>query len=90
MTMHDFYYYQFHYKPNQPNPFLSYVLLSSQAKVDARACIDENRLWYILNNQGNLHTENLQGIANVVNMGSIRGDEMGKVIVLPALHIGGR
>jgi hypothetical protein len=50
MTMQDFYCYQFHYKPYQPNPFLSYGLLSSQAKVDARACIYENRLWYIMNN----------------------------------------
>jgi hypothetical protein len=50
MTMQDYYCFQFHYRPGQPNPFLSYDLLSSQAKVDARACIDENRLWYILNN----------------------------------------
>jgi hypothetical protein len=42
MTMQDFYCYHFHYKPYQPNLFLSYGLLSSQAKVDARACIDEN------------------------------------------------
>jgi hypothetical protein len=51
MTMQDYYCYQFHYKPDQPNPFLSYGVLSSQAKVDACACIDENRLSYILNNQ---------------------------------------
>jgi hypothetical protein len=44
VTMQDYYCYQFHHKPDQPNPFLSYGLLSSQAKVDARACIDENRL----------------------------------------------
>jgi hypothetical protein len=50
VTMQDYYCYQFHHKPDQPNPFLSYGLLSSQAKVDAHACIDENRLCYILNN----------------------------------------
>ncbi|KAL5664171.1 hypothetical protein ACJX0J_024279, partial [Zea mays] len=60
MTMQDYYCYQFHYKPGQPNPFLSYGILSNQAKVDARACIDENRLTYILNNQDKLRIENLQ------------------------------
>jgi hypothetical protein len=86
MTMQDYYCYQFHYKPDQPNPFLSYGVLSSQAKVDASACIDENRLSYILNNQKKLHTENFQGIADAISKG---GDEMGKVVVLPASHIGG-
>jgi hypothetical protein len=51
ITMQDYYAYQFHYRSDQPNPFLSYGVLSSQDKVDARACIDENRLSYILNNQ---------------------------------------
>jgi hypothetical protein len=37
MIMQDYYCYQFHYRPNQPNPFLSYGLLSSQAKVDGHA-----------------------------------------------------
>jgi hypothetical protein len=56
ITMQDYYCYQFHYRLSQPNSFLSYGLLSSQAKVDARSCIDTNRLSYILNNQGNLRT----------------------------------
>jgi hypothetical protein len=90
MAMQDYYCYRFHYKPNEPNPFLSYGLLSSQAKVDARACIDEQRLWYILNNQTNLRIENFQGISDVINRGSTRGDEMGKAIILPASHMGGR
>jgi hypothetical protein len=90
MTMQDYYCYQFHYKPDQPNPFLSYGLLSSQGKVDARACIDENRLWYILQNQKKLCIENLQGISDAINRGCTHGDEMGKLIVLPASHIGGR
>lgn len=90
MTMQDYYCFQFHYRPGQPNPFLSYNLLSSQAKVDARACIDENRLWYILNNQGTLHTENFQDISDVVSRGCIHDTEMRKVIVLHASHIGGR
>jgi hypothetical protein len=90
MTMQDYYCYQFHYKPGQPNPFLSYGILSNQAKVDARACIDENRLTYILNNQDKLRIENLQGISDAVSKGCINSEEMGKTIVLPASHIGGR
>ncbi|AQK54412.1 Retrotransposon-like protein [Zea mays] len=90
MTMQDYYCYQFHYKPGQPNQFLSYGILSNQAKVDARACIDENRLTYILNNQDKLRIENLQGISDAVSKGCINSEEMGKTIVLPASHIGGR
>jgi hypothetical protein len=40
MTMQEYYSYKLHYRRNQPNPFLCYGLLSSQAKVDAQACID--------------------------------------------------
>jgi hypothetical protein len=39
MTMQEYYCYQFHYRKNQLNPYLCYGLLSSQAKVDARACM---------------------------------------------------
>jgi hypothetical protein len=47
VTMQDYFRYVFHYRHSQPNPYLSYGALSSQAKVDARACIDENMLFYI-------------------------------------------
>jgi hypothetical protein len=51
MTMQNYYCYQFHYKKRQPNHFLCYGLLSSQAQVDAHACFDQSRLWYIIHNQ---------------------------------------
>jgi hypothetical protein len=44
VTMQDFFRHGFHYRKNQPNPYLCYGALSTQAKVDARACVDENRL----------------------------------------------
>jgi hypothetical protein len=90
MTMQDYYRYHFHYRKGQPNPFLCYGLLSSQAKVDARAAIDENRLWFILKNQDKFRVENLQGIADAVGRGCIDGSEMGKLTILPASHTGGR
>jgi hypothetical protein len=65
-------------------------MLSSQAKVDARACIDENRLNYIINNQKNLRMESIQGITDAVSRGCISGEQMGKTITLPASHTGGR
>jgi hypothetical protein len=89
MTMQDFY-YQVHYRRGQPNPFLCYGFLSSQAKVDARACIDEQRLWYIIQNQGNLRVENFQGISDAISRGCTNGEEIGKTIILPASHTGGR
>jgi len=60
VTMLEYFRYHFHYRRGQPNPFLNYGLLSSQIKVDARAAIDENRLWYILRNQSRLRVANLQ------------------------------
>jgi hypothetical protein len=86
MTMQDFYCYQFHYRRGQPNPFLCYGLLSSQAKVDSRACIDEQRLWYIIQNQSNLRVENFQGISDAISRGCTNGEEIGKTIILPASH----
>jgi hypothetical protein len=90
MTIQEYYCYQFHYRKNQPNPYLCYGLLSSQAKVDARACIDENRLNYIIANQKNLRIESIQGITDAVSRGCISGDEIGKTIILSASHTGGR
>jgi len=90
MTLQDYYRYVLHYRRDQPNPFLCYGALSSQEKVDARAAIDENRLWYIIKNQARLRIENLQGIADAIGRGCTDGSEMGKLTVLPASHTGGR
>jgi hypothetical protein len=90
ISMQDYNCYQFHYRPDQPNPFLAYGLLFSQAKVDTRACIDGSRLSYILNNQGNLRTEHFHVITDAINRGCSSGREIGKAIILPASHTGGR
>jgi hypothetical protein len=90
VTMQDYFCYMFHYKKNQPNPYLCYGALSSQAKVDACACIDENRLMYILDNQADIRMESIQGISDAVSKGSTEGSHMGKMTVLPASYTGGR
>lgn len=48
MTMQDYYCFCSHYRAEQHNPYLCCGLLSSQAVVDARACIDECRLHFII------------------------------------------
>lgn len=90
VTMQDYFCYTFHYRKNQPNPYLSYGLLSSQAKVDARASVDESRLWYILDNQRDLRVENIQGIFDAIDRGCTEGSEMGKKTILPSSFTGGR
>jgi hypothetical protein len=90
VTMQDYFRYRFHYRKNDANPFLCYGALSSQAKVDARACIDENRLWYIMQNQSKLRVESFQGVVDAVGRGCVNGSEIGKQTVLPASHTGGR
>jgi hypothetical protein len=61
VTMQDYYCYMFHYRRGEPNPYLCYGALSSQAKVDARACVDENRLRFIADNQADIRMESIQG-----------------------------
>lgn len=90
ISMRDYFCYMFHYRNNQPNPYLSYGLLSSQAKVDARASIDESRLSYILDKQPDLRVENIQGISDAVDSGCVTGSQMGKMTILPSSFTGGR
>jgi hypothetical protein len=90
VTMQDYFRYMFHYRRNQPNPYLCYGALASQAKVDARACVDENRLWYVMKHQRDIRMESIQGISDAISRGCTEGNEMGKMTVLPASHIGGR
>jgi len=59
VTMQDYFCYAFHYRKDQPNPFLCYGALSTQAKIDVRACVDENRLWFIIQNQNKFRVESL-------------------------------
>lgn len=90
MTIQDYYCYLCHYRQGQPNPYLCCGLLSSQAVVDARACIDENRLYYILKHQDDFRSDNLQGITDAVEEGNTDGAGLGKKTVLPSSHVGGR
>lgn len=90
ITMQDYFRYMFHYRRNQPNPYLCYGALSSQAKVDARAGVDENRLMYLMNSQADIRMESIQGICDAISRGSTEGVEMGKMTVLPASFTGGR
>jgi hypothetical protein len=90
LTMQDYYCFVSHYRLAQTNPYLCYGLLSSQAIVDARASIDECRLWFILNNQKKLRSEHIQGITDAVGQGFVDGCDVGKSVILPSSHIGGR
>ena len=69
VTMQDYYCYACHYRPEQPNPYLCYGSLSSQIVVDCRACIDEQRLWYILRHQDDFRAEHMQGVTAAVGQG---------------------
>jgi hypothetical protein len=90
MTMQDYYCFVCHYRSAQTNPYLCCGLLSSQAVVDSRASIDEGRLWFILNNQKKLRSEHFQGITDAVGQGFVDGCDVGKTIILPSSHTGGR
>ena len=88
VTMHEYYKYHMHYRPNQPNPFLCYGRLSKQAIVDARAMEDEDRLSYIARNQDKLRVEYLQGVYDAIEKGLTESNQVGKKTLLPSSHTG--
>jgi hypothetical protein len=90
MTMQDFYCFCSHYKEGQHNPYLCCGLLSDQAIVDSRACIDECRLHFILLSNDDLRSENLQGLVDAVGAGRMDGSSVGKKNILPSSFTGGR
>jgi hypothetical protein len=90
MTMQDFYCFCSHYKEGQHNPYLCCGLLSDQAIVDSRACIDEARLHFILLSNNDLRAESLQGLVDAVGAGRMDGTSVGKKNILPSSFTGGR
>jgi hypothetical protein len=78
MTMQDFYCFCSHYKEGQYNPYLSCGMLSDQAVVDSRACIDEARLHFIQLSNDDLRAESLQGLVDAVGEGRMDGSSVGK------------
>jgi len=90
VTMHEYYKYHMHYRPGQPNPFLSYGRLSKQVIVDARAMEDEDRLAYIARNQDKLRAEYLQGVFDAIEKGLTDSNQIGKKILLLSSHTGSK
>ncbi|KAM3257173.1 hypothetical protein ACQJBY_049478 [Aegilops geniculata] len=90
MTMQDYYCFCSHYKAEQHNPYLCCGLLSSQARVDARACIDECRLRYLIKVQDDMRAEKLQLVVDAVGIGKLDGAEVGKKNIMPSAYTGGR
>ena len=82
VTMHQFYKYHMHFRPNQPNLYLCYGRLSKQAIVDARAMEDEDRLMFIATNQTKLRAEYFQGIFDAIEKGLSEGHQIGKRVLL--------
>ncbi|KAM0832333.1 hypothetical protein ACQ4PT_064970 [Festuca glaucescens] len=90
MTMQDYYCFCSHYREGQHNPYLSCGLLSDQAVVDSRACIDEARLHFIQLSNDDLRSESLQGLVDAVGAGRMDGSSVGKKNILPSSYTGGR
>jgi len=90
LTIHEYFKYHMHFRPNQPNPYLCYGRLSKQAIVDARAMEDEDRLMFIAKNQSKLRAEYIQGIFDAIEKGLSEGNQIGKRVLLPSSHTGCR
>lgn len=89
ITMLDYYAYCCHYRPGQYNPYLCCGRATSQIQVDSFACLEENRLWFIVRKQKELRSENFQTISDAVGEGCIDGEKIGRKTVLPGSFTGG-
>ena len=58
--------------------------------VDCHACIDEQRLWYILRHQDDFRSEHMQGVTDAVGQGYVNGWSVGKKTIFPSSHTGGK
>lgn len=90
LTMLDYYAYCCHYRPNQYNPYTCCGRLTNQIQVDCYACLEENRLWYIVEKQEELRSDHFQTISDAVGQGCIDGEKIGRKTVLPGSFTGGK
>ena len=90
VSMLEYYAYQCRYRKGHTNPYLCCGRLSQQACVDAYACVESNRLSFILKNQDKLRSETYQGITDAVGQGSATGRSVGVKVVLPSGFIGSK
>ena len=89
LTMLDYYAYHCHYRPGQYNPYTCCGRGSFQIQVDCYACIEENRLWYIMRRQDEFRSDNFQTISDLVGKGCTDGEKIGRTI-LPGSFTGGQ
>ncbi|XP_072062242.1 uncharacterized protein [Arachis hypogaea] len=57
--------------------------------VDAYACIEQERLHWIRNNQAQLRDELYSGLRDAINQGDVMADNVGKMTILPLSYKGG-
>lgn len=88
-SMQEFHCYYCHYRHDQFNTYLYCGRLSSQGQVDCFPCVEEGRLTYIRDHQGDFRCENIQGIADAVGRGCLDGG-VGKQRILPTSFTGER
>ena len=85
-----YYKYRLMVRSDSFNPVHRMGRLFQQYIVDMYAKIEEQRLWFIRNNQNKLRTELYQGLADAVQSsdGEIDGTRIGKKIILPSSFTG--
>lgn len=90
VTMLEYYRYRLHYRLNKPNPYTCCGRLSDSICVDMYSTVEGSRLKFIADNQPDLRSECVQGIADAIDHGLESGDSVGQKYVLPSSFTGGR
>nr|XP_011470726.1 PREDICTED: uncharacterized protein LOC101313170 isoform X1 [Fragaria vesca subsp. vesca] len=88
LSMRAFISYQIHERANESITLLKGGRLFQQFLVDAYANVEEDRLFYIRQNQRDIRSETYEGICDASLRGDNNGENVGKRVILPSTHTG--
>ena len=89
VTVRQYYCYKLQIRPASRSILLFSGRLLQQYVVDMYIKIESSRLDYILREQKKIRADLYQGIVDSISAGEVRGNMIGKRIVLPNSFIGG-
>ena len=89
MSQRSFYRFRLHTRSDEPRTLFQAEKLFQQFVVDAWAVCDQNKLSWLRSHQKNIRSDLYKGLVDIMHVGDVNLDEVGKRIVLPSSYVGG-
>jgi len=89
MSQRSFYRFRLHTRSDEPRTLFQAEKLFQQFVVDASAVCDQNKLSWLRSHQKNIRSDLYKGLVDIMHVGDVNLDEVGKRIVLPSSYVGG-